>query len=334
MTLQQKLIDVVYDHFYTTGEWPRTRSLQMQLRKFGNVARIAAEAGAQLIDCGDPHRNGVCTLTLAGIASGAGSEPLIDDFLRTIRAIAKRYIEQDSEDSIPVSEILAELGLFGIPARRISELVYSARGIRTGLTRSQAGEIWISPSPTIWYYESVTTLDEFDAAFRRATEDEQAARKPFYPSPVNQSVPAMATGDYSKNSDTRMFVSHERIAELKEIKSDSFDLTRLIRMCEELNDCDTAGCFLAMAMLTRAIIDHVPPIFGEKSFAAVASSHNGGKSFKNLMQQLSASARSIAETHLHQQIRRREVLPTYTQINFSQNLDVLLSEVVRLLRSP
>jgi hypothetical protein len=81
----------------------------------------------------------------------------------------------------------------------------------------------------------------------------------------------------------------------------------------------------------RAILDHVPPLFSSNTFAEVASSYPGGKSFKESMAHLEKSARKIADSHLHQRIRQQEVLPTRTQIDFSRDLDVLLGELVRVL---
>jgi hypothetical protein len=86
-----------------------------------------------------------------------------------------------------------------------------------------------------------------------------------------------------------------------------------------------------VAALTRALLDHVPPIFGKRTFAEVANNYGGPKSFQNAMKHLDNSARNIGDTHLHVQIRARESLPTLTQVNFSNDLDVLLGEVVRLL---
>lgn len=128
-----------------------------------------------------------------------------------------------------------------------------------------------------------------------------------------------------------VFVSETRIQELKEIEHASFDLRRLIALCEELNICSDNDCLHAVAMVTRAIIDHVPPIFKAKSFAEVASSYPGSRSFKDSMGHLSVSARKIGDSHLHVQIRSKEVLPTRTQIDFSRDLDVLLAEIVRIL---
>lgn len=128
------------------------------------------------------------------------------------------------------------------------------------------------------------------------------------------------------------YVSATRIKELKAIKSERVDLTKLIRLCEELNIAHANGLNLAMAMLLRAILDHVPPVFSKASFKEVASGC-GGKSFKDTMKHLQDGARKIADSHLHIQVRRTEVLPTYLQVNFSPYLDVLLAEVVAILQS-
>ncbi|MEL7069768.1 MAG: hypothetical protein AAGN15_14090 [Cyanobacteria bacterium J06581_3] len=126
------------------------------------------------------------------------------------------------------------------------------------------------------------------------------------------------------------YVSVIRIQELKSIKSSRVDLTKLIKLCEELNLAHANGLNLATAMLLRSILDHVPPIFSKASFKEVASGH-GGRSFKHAMEHLEKGARKIADSHLHVPIRKKEVLPTSLQVNFSQYLDFLLAEVIVLL---
>jgi hypothetical protein len=129
---------------------------------------------------------------------------------------------------------------------------------------------------------------------------------------------------------SRAYVDPDRINELKALPSPSFDLSRLIRMCEELNVCFAGECYLAMIMHTRAIIDHVPPIFGCKSFAEVTSNYGGGKSFKEAMVTLDTASRKIADHYLHSQIRKSEALPNATQVDFSNALDLLLAEIGRV----
>lgn len=108
-------------------------------------------------------------------------------------------------------------------------------------------------------------------------------------------------------------------------------MTKLIKLCEEINIAHANELFLATAMLLRAILDHVPPIFSKASFKEVASEY-GGKSFKATMDHLENGARKIADSHLHVQIQKKEVLPTSLQVNFSQHLDVLLAEVIAILQ--
>jgi hypothetical protein len=50
------------------------------------------------------------------------------------------------------------------------------------------------------------------------------------------------------------------------------------------------------------------------------------------MQNLDASARKIADLHLHGHIRKQEALPVPQQVNFAQGLDLLLAEIVRISR--
>lgn len=128
------------------------------------------------------------------------------------------------------------------------------------------------------------------------------------------------------------YVSPSRIAELRALPRGHWDLQRLVRLAEELNLASKAQCHMATAMLVRAIADHVPPLFGCKSFDEVANNLPAGKSIKSSLQKLQGSLRNIADAHLHVQIRKQEALPTSQQVDFRQDLDVLLGEVVRALR--
>lgn len=145
--------------------------------------------------------------------------------------------------------------------------------------------------------------------------------------------PAVGTaGDVeSDESGFVHFVDPTRIGELRSIVSSDFDLRKVIAIGEELNVAYRSQCYLSVAMLTRSLLDHVPPIFGASSFAAVASNYSAPRSFKESMAHLELSARKIADAHLHVQIRNKESLPTKTQIYFANDLDVMLAEIVRIL---
>ncbi len=147
--------------------------------------------------------------------------------------------------------------------------------------------------------------------------------------PSSKTLGAKSAQSRSESS----YVDSDRLSELRAIKSEKFDLEKLVRLCEELNKCYIDGSYFAVAMLVRAILDHVPPVFECKSFTQVASNYpEATRSFKQSMENLENSSRKIADAHLHSQIRKKEVLPNKTQVNFASDLDVLLAEIVRALK--
>ncbi len=127
------------------------------------------------------------------------------------------------------------------------------------------------------------------------------------------------------------FVSVERIENLKQISSITFDLSKLIRFCEEINISYNFSNYYSCILIIRAIIDHIPPIFNKPNFQEVANNY-GTKSFKDSMLHLDNSSRKIADSVLHTQIRKKEILVNKIQINFSNDLDLLLSEIIRVLK--
>lgn len=145
---------------------------------------------------------------------------------------------------------------------------------------------------------------------------------------LEHAVPQQTRPNYLQ---TATFIDESRIEDLRRLPTKHWDLTRLIRLCEELNVSFSNECYMSVAALTRSVLDHVPPIFSCGSFAEVANNYSGTKSFKDSMQHLDKSARKIGDAHLHTQIRNKEVLPKAAQVNFSNDIDVLLGEIIRIL---
>ena len=130
------------------------------------------------------------------------------------------------------------------------------------------------------------------------------------------------------------YINRGRIDELKQLKQTRFDLSKLIRLCEEINFCFSNRCYFSVIMLVRSVIDHVPPIFQYTRFSELANNYgDGGKSFKESIERLDNSSRKIADGYLHNKIRSKEILPNETQVNYSNDIDLLLSEIIRRLKS-
>lgn len=180
-----------------------------------------------------------------------------------------------------------------------------------------------SPSPWSW----PPSADEFKTAVASIESGANQIRR-------KRGRPPVGVGRVNKDP----YVALRRISELQSLRQTNWDVKRLVRLLEELNVAHASELHMTTAILVRAITDHVPPIFGKSNFGEVANNYSGGasadRSFKGSMQKLYGSLKHIADSHLHVQIRTSEVLPTASQVDFHQDLDVLLGEVVRLLQSP
>lgn len=145
-------------------------------------------------------------------------------------------------------------------------------------------------------------------------------RLPLFPSSDDMTIVASA----------EHYCAPERVDQLRALRSERFDFAKLTRLCSELDVAWSTNSFFTVAALTRAVLDHVPPLFGLASFEEIANNYKGSKSFKDSMKQLT-QARPIADGFLHGQIRRNEKLPTAPQVDFRSSIDVLLSEIVRVM---
>ncbi|MDO8686590.1 MAG: hypothetical protein Q7K11_00065 [Candidatus Berkelbacteria bacterium] len=124
------------------------------------------------------------------------------------------------------------------------------------------------------------------------------------------------------------YLDKKRFQALKK-KSGKFDFSRLLQMLTELDRAFSLENYISVILLVRAILDHVPPIFSLNTFAEVTNNY-GTRSFKDSMSHLENSSRKIADSYLHTKIRSKESLPNKTQVNFSNDLDVLLAEIIRI----
>jgi len=258
--------------------------------------------------------------------SGISERYLLKHFSSFREALRASGLEPDSTNvKLDDKDLLEDWGLFIRQHRQIpTRNQYERKGKYSYATFENHFGTWSAVS----------------VAFRRFAQD-----KPEW-ADVLQLIPAREPNLVSRNKNESrktihqpgpgVYVDPSRLKQLQIIKSEKFDLTKLIRLCEELNECYDDESFLAVTMLVRAILDHIPPIFECSSFAQIASSYGGNvktfQSFKKSMEHLLNSSREISNRHLHSQIRSKETLPNKTQVNFANDLDVLLEEVVRILK--
>jgi len=124
------------------------------------------------------------------------------------------------------------------------------------------------------------------------------------------------------------YVDEVRLRELRDqqARPAAWDLTRLIRLCEEINAAQRAKAWISLALLQRAVKDWCAPVFGCRNFAEVAA--NAPKSHKPQFQRLEDSLKNVADGLIHKQSAKSDSLPTETQVNYRQEFDVLLQEII------
>jgi hypothetical protein len=127
------------------------------------------------------------------------------------------------------------------------------------------------------------------------------------------------------------FIDQSRIDAFRAYSGTTWDLVKLIQLCEELNQNFHGDNFYAVAYLSRALIDHVPPILGCKNFDEVANNYSGAPSFRKAMEHLNKTLKHIADYHIHKQVSPKLPVPTMTQVDFRQDLDWLLAELLTKL---
>lgn len=126
------------------------------------------------------------------------------------------------------------------------------------------------------------------------------------------------------------YIDSSLIEELSRIQSKNYDLTKVVQFCKEINGTYSAGYFISLALLIRALINHIPPIFGQQTFQQVVS--QATKSRKELFKQLDDVARDVGDLHSHDTIRHKENLPTKKQLEpFKPNIEFLLQEIINKL---
>ena len=126
------------------------------------------------------------------------------------------------------------------------------------------------------------------------------------------------------------FLNPDVLIKLSAVRSTRLDTSKLVRMCEELNDAYGRGNFISSALLLRAVLNHVPPIFAVLSFSEVVAS--AGRSIKAVLSRLNDDARPIADLHTHLTMRPVEHVPTKNQLEpYKPGFEVLIQEVISKL---
>ena len=324
---QRDILTSVWRYYLKNGKWIPSRLLHTTHGDKKNVRPVLEQFGGSIVYEQEETTNLYYGLTFLGLlvsSEGEYIEELLANYLRIARILA---LKEPTRTHVSSEEALTRLRLGPAGVMELGRALFLSpfnSGGSFSTTEWNAGlpkDIEDLPND-LQTYVCERAIEQYDSDIPVAFSERQVYRKSKGRSKVSSRADERAPDGY---------VDQTRIDQLIAVSSQDYDLTRLIELCRELNDCYSNGNYLAVAMLTRALLDHVPPIFGMNNFSEVANNYQSSQSFKDSMQHLDNSCRRIADAHLHVQIRPKEVLPSRIQVNFANDVDVLLAEIVRIL---
>lgn len=148
----------------------------------------------------------------------------------------------------------------------------------------------------------------------------------FITEPPGSAVVSPAEPSQLGSSVSNSYVNQRIIDEIQSKDSkNQFNVAKLLRLIEELNDnCERRNSYASHALL-RAILDHIPPILGQSDFNAVANNYPWGRTDKRYLKKL-ADFRDQADDALHRQISTQADLLDFEDMPASICVDRLLQE--------
>ncbi|MFC5290927.1 hypothetical protein ACFPM7_28085 [Actinokineospora guangxiensis] len=142
----------------------------------------------------------------------------------------------------------------------------------------------------LYEYRDVSTIAEYVTKVVERIERDVAFYFPSAsPEPPRDTSPQITGSPY---------VDAHLLDELARLSSTEWQVKKLGELLRELNVAHSAGLVNACLMLSRAVLDHVPPLFGKERFTQVSHNMPWEKNDKKYMQKLE-EVRLFADDCLH-----------------------------------
>jgi hypothetical protein len=307
---QQELLQTVWNAFASTSEWPTFDWVDRKLDRQGldAVAALAQLPEGLMRGLPDPSRpvppdDSILALTIAGAARCNGSSDVVLLFLALIRILAEteqKWHARPGGEKPNLSEHAATRRLNLVPIEDHTTLLLQARtlaqhepGIEGHHIANDGGAWTLKIGRSIRPFREVSDI----GAYWRTRE---ALRTPNPVSPANRGdEPTDALHVLQSGSP---YISDELIVAL-ETTTTKYKLDKLSALARELNENFSAGHPYASQMLLRAILDHVPPAFEQKTFDNVVANVSWSRTDKAHVKKL-RDTRASADDVLHRQIRQ------------------------------
>ncbi|MGW6648281.1 hypothetical protein ACWGA4_00350 [Streptomyces rubiginosohelvolus] len=307
---QQELLQIVWNVFASTSEWPTFDWVDRKLDRQGidTVAALAQLPDGLMRGLPDPSRpvpqdDALLELTIAGAARCNGSSDVVLLFLALIRVLAeteRNWQTGPGGEKPNLSNHAAMRRLDLMPIEEHATLLLQARtlaqfepGIEGYHIANGSGTWTLRVGRSIRPFREVGDIGAYWCT-------REALRAPTPVSPANRSGGSQEMLNVVQSGSS--YISDEIITALENATT-KYKLDKLSALARELNENYSAGRPYASQMLLRAILDHVPPAFGQKTFDSVVANVSWSRTDKAHVRKL-RDTRASADDVLHRQIRQ------------------------------
>lgn len=229
----------------------------------------------------------------------------------------RRFYLNHTGETISLNALAIEAGITRADVNSVFSYFTQSSLLSQRTTNFESETAIVTPSEEILRYKSFNEVIDQHIKMRR---------------PSIQPAISYETEPTLNQFKSKSYINQERITDIENLKSTKFDFSRLIQICKEINYNARNENYLAVGALTRMLLDHIPPIFGHDTFKAASANYKSGKSLKKSLQHLENVSRDIFDRILHSTIRKTESLPTSHQVDFSASIDLLLEEIIRIIK--
>jgi hypothetical protein len=143
---------------------------------------------------------------------------------------------------------------------------------------------------------------------------------------VRQKLAEFKRDNFEVEEQSTIYIKQEITEALIE-KQDGFDYKKLIRLIKELNSNYASGYPYSSAMIIRALLDHIPPLLGHRSFEEVVNNYAWSQTDKEYMKKL-LDFKNEGHDALHRQISNNPDLLEMDSIPTSNRINRLLQECI------
>lgn len=354
-----QVIKAIYSAFQSDGEWPKFITIDRPFRHLRNLdtaAVIKSIPESLLIHPGHglsrPAPNEQLRLTLYGIAlcendsDDTGDASRFVDLLRWFAELEMSFKpSQGSAETGPrvSSEQIADFLGMDKDDNVGLNIIYAMLDVGDwGITSTaRTAEGWsVTIGPEIWRFRDVQTISDCitvqESRYREEKIQRLEQRLLDFPKAISlgeTSSSRTTVGEPAKAERESINYISKQIVESMDIAQQQamFECSKLSSIIAELNDnCSRNNTYASHALL-RTLLDHIPPVFGFKTFAEVANNYRWSQTDKSYMKRL-AQFRDQADDALHRMISSRTDVLEFDDMPPRVYVNRLLQECISRLR--